>query len=209
MIMIDIETLGLRPGAPIATIGYCHFDWNGVKDSGTFAINLEIGNIGKAADLSTIKFWLQQPKDAIIKTFFRDPAEQIDWVSALTRLADTVRFNEKEFGEGVWANGPLFDLAHLEYWYDQMSERPPWSHRSPRDCRTMYDLAHQITGWDRDAATKLIRETHPELVEHDAEHDAILQALLVIDAHDALKALDKRAQATQYPRDANNTAGHV
>lgn len=188
MLMIDIETLGLRPGAPIPSIGYCHFDWNGIKDSGTIAINLEIGNIGKTADISTIKFWLRQPVDAIQKTFFRPEDQQHDWVRALSMLADTVRFNEKEFGEGVWANGPLFDLAHLEFWYDQMSERPPWSHRAPRDCRTFFETASSLTGWDRQEATTRIRASHATLTEHDAENDAILQALLVLDAMRALKA---------------------
>lgn len=202
MIMIDIETLGLRPGAPIATIGYCHFDWSGIKDSGTFAINLNIGNIGKAADPSTIKFWLQQSPEAIQKTFFRPQEEQRDWVTALLHLATTVKFSEREFGEGVWANGPLFDLAHLEYWYDQASERAPWSHRSPRDCRTFYEAAQRLTGWDRDEATQRIQAKHTsELTAHDAEGDAILQALLVIDANDALKRLSDPAPV-QHPRDA-------
>lgn len=199
MIMIDIETLGLRPGAPISSIGYCHFDWSGVKDSGIIPINLEIGNIGKNADPSTIKFWLQQPKDAIIKTFFRDG--QLTWVEALMLLAEKVRFNEREFGEGVWANGPLFDLAHLEFWYDQMTEKVPWSHRSPRDCRTFYETAGMLTGWDRATVTKRLKETHKDLVEHDAEHDAILQTLLVIDARNAMMRLNDPAPV-QHPRDA-------
>lgn len=186
MIMIDIETLGLRPGAPIPTIGYCHFDWGGVKDSGTISINIENWHHAKP-DSATIKFWLRQSPEAITKTFFRD--EQQTWVEGLIALAGAVRFNEKEFGEGVWANGPLFDLAHLEFWYDQMGEKTPWSHRSPRDCRTFYETAGMITGWDRDTVTKRIKETHRDLVEHDAEHDAILQALLVIDARNAMMQL--------------------
>ncbi len=207
MLMLDIETLGLRPGAPIPTIGYCHFDWDGIKDHGTIAINLGIGNIGKSPDIGTIKFWLQQSPEAIAKTFFRPQEEQRDWVTALNLLSTTVKFDEKEFGEGVWANGPLFDLAHLEFWYDQMSEKTPWSHRSPRDCRTIYETAQRLTGWDRDEATERLRLKHPELVAHDAEHDAVLQALLVIDANDALMRQRDRAQRApvsveQYPRDA-------
>jgi len=206
MIMIDIETLGLRPGAPIATIGYCHFDWIGIKDSGTIAINLNIGNIGKAADPSTIKFWLQQSPEAIQKTFFRPQEEQRDWVTALLHLATTVKFSEREFGEGVWANGPLFDLAHLEYWYDQASEKTPWSHRSPRDVRTFFDTAQRFVGWDRDEATQRIQVKHTsELTAHDAEGDAILQALLVIDANNALKRLNDLTPAEQ---DRRTTYGH-
>lgn len=201
MIMIDIETVGLRPGSFIPTIGYCHFDWTGVKDSGTIAIKLENWTAAKS-DISTVKFWLQQGQEAIAKTFFRDEKLQIDWVRALSLLAEKIRFNQKEFGEGVWANGPLFDLAHLEYWYDQMSEKPPYSHREPRDCRTFFDTVARITGWDRDAATTYLKARYPDLTTHDAEQDAILQALLVIDANDALTGLKRRAEATQYPRDA-------
>lgn len=188
MIMIDIETLGIKPGAPIPTIGYCHFDWEGIHDSGTIAVNLEIDNIGKAADASTIKFWLRQGRDAIEKTFFRPEKDQHMWPSALGILAEQVAFGETEFGEGVWSNGPVFDLAHLEYWYAQLGGKPPWSHRSPRDCRTLWELASLLTGWDRGEATNRLKEKHPNLIEHDAENDAILQALLVIDARRALDA---------------------
>ncbi len=185
MLMIDIETLGLQPGAPIPTIGYCHFGWDGIKDHGTIAINIENWRSAKP-DPATIKFWLRQSPEAIAKTFFRD--EQQTWVEALIALAGTVRHSQI-YGDGVWANGPLFDLGHLEYWYDQMSEKTPWSHRDPRDCRTLYEIANRLTKWDRNAATIYLKEMHPNLVEHDAEHDAILQALLIIDANDALCAL--------------------
>jgi len=188
MIMIDIETLGLRPGAPIPSIGYCYFDWDGIRDHGTIAINLEVGNIGKAADIGTIKFWLRQDHAAIQKTFFRPEDQQHDWVRALYMLGEKVQFSRTIGEEGVWANGPLFDLAHLEYWYDQMSEKAPWSYREPRDCRTLFEIARLLTGWDRSVVTQALKDQHPALlVEHDAEHDAILQALLVIDAYHACK----------------------
>lgn len=187
MIMIDIETLGLRPGAPIATIGYCHFDWNGIRDHGTIAINLELGSIGKQSDIGTIKFWLRQPPEAIEKTFFRPEQEQRSWVVALTMLGQEVQLSWPGSDcEGVWANGPLFDLAHLEYWYDQMGEKPQWSHRAPRDCRTFFETALLFSSWDRKEATNRLKESGT-FTEHDAEHDAILQALLVIDAYRALK----------------------
>jgi hypothetical protein len=186
MLMIDIETLGLLPGAPIPTIGYCHFDWSGIKDHGTIAIKLENWHAAKA-DVGTVKFWLRQNKEAIESTFFRPEADQRSWVEALLLLKQVVEHDRALFGEGVWANGPLFDLAHLEYWYGQMSERNPWSHRAPRDCRTFYDIAERYAGWTRQAAEQRLKEKHSSLVQHDAEADAVLQALLVIDANDALR----------------------
>lgn len=183
MIMIDIETLGLQPGAPIPAIGYCHFDWDGIKDHGKILIDIEKWHNTKP-DPATIKFWLRQSPEAIERTFFADP--QQTWVEALLALSGKVKFSEEEFGEGVWANGPLFDLGHLEYWYNQMGEKTPWSHRSPRDCRTLWDLASQLTGWNRGEAIEVVSAGR-SLVAHDAENDAILQALLVIDARERLK----------------------
>lgn len=185
MIMIDIETLGLRPGAPIPSIGYCIFDWDGIKDHGTIAINID-NWVNAKPEISTVKFWLQCAPEAIAKTFFRPDEELLTWVEALLALKNTVTVSQI-YGEGVWANGPLFDLAHLEYWYEQMYERAPWSHRLPRDCRTLFEVAMSFADWDRSAASEALKEQHGEhLTHHDAESDAVLQALLVIDAHRAL-----------------------
>jgi hypothetical protein len=203
MIMIDIETLGLRPGAPIPTIGYCIFGWDGVKDHGTIAIDIERWPAAKP-EIGTIKFWLRQSPEAIKSTFFRSEDSLLSWPQALMRLQQTVDFAQGSYGEGVWANGPLFDLAHLEYWYDQLSEKSPWTHRQPRDCRTLFETASDLTGWDQRVTTQHMRENIDAsfVTMHDAESDAILQALVVIDAHDAIMSRDTRSRA---PDDAHRT----
>lgn len=208
MLMLDIETLGLTPGSLIPTIGWCVFTWEGIVDRGTFSIDIE--KMPGKLDVSTVKFWLQQDPEAIAKTFFRDDTP-LPWPIALAELAKLVKLPETQADQGVWGNGVLFDLGHLEFWYAQAQAKVPWHYRSPRDMRTYCAVVAEMTGWDQAVATQYLQEQHAStLTKHDAEDDAVLQALVLIDAHEAMRALRDRAARyasddaakVQYPRDA-------
>jgi len=185
LLMIDIETLGLNPGAKVPTIGWARFTPTGVEDSGTINVDLDShGNI----EIDTVRFWLKQSPEAIERTFFRDePGVAIgEALKSVKMLADSV--------DEVWANGPTFDLAHLETLKRRHAPNlgDLWSYRKPRDCRTLFETARIFTRWDRDAAQKLFSE-QKWVVAHDAESDARIQAMLVIDAYDALMNVSRRA----------------
>lgn len=195
MIMLDIETLGLKLGAKIITIGWCAFDWEGTTNSGTILIDGVDGQI----DFDTVKFWLQQSPEAIAKTFFRNEPgmplkEAVEEVRRLVILHGQ---------DGVWANGPLFDLAHLEHWDFYSTSGPLWSHRLPRCYRTIMAVAEDV-GFDRETEYERIRRQFI-VTEHDAESDSIVQARLVIAARNYLvqsHLADAAKVPEQYPRDA-------
>lgn len=204
MIMLDIETLGLTPGSFIPTIGWCVFDWDRIIDRGTIAVDIE--TMPGKVDVSTVKFWLQQEPEAIAKTFFRDEPRPVHWMSALNALADLIKLPEAKADQGVWGNGVLFDLGHLEFWYAQAQQKVPWHYRSPRDMRTFCDTVARMTSWNSDDAREREQLKHAAtLTRHDAEDDAVLQALMLISANASLQRLrddSDAAKVPSYPRDA-------
>jgi DNA polymerase III epsilon subunit-like protein len=64
-VMVDIETLGLDPGAAILSIGAVRFDTDGL--GATFERNIGLESCQEAGltiDAGTLEWWLQQDADA-------------------------------------------------------------------------------------------------------------------------------------------------
>lgn len=73
----------------------------------------------------------------------------------------------------IWAKPPSFDLVLLEAAFQRCSINIPWHYRTPRDCRTLFD----ITG-----------AKQPDVgTAHNALDDAKSQALGVIEAYRILR----------------------
>lgn len=153
-VMIDIETLGLNPGAAILSIGAVRFDTDGLGD--TFERNISLESCqdeGLEIDADTLEWWLSQDGDVQhILT---------GGVSLTEALEDLSRF----YGEAteVWAYSPAFDCVHLEAGYDAVGIIPPWEYYEQRDCRTLLTLPFAV-------------EMEQDGNEHDALDDAIYQA---------------------------------
>ena len=62
--MIDLETLGINPNAPIIQVGIVYFTIDGVYLSSQINIDFEDALKHGKADGATIKWWLQQSKEA-------------------------------------------------------------------------------------------------------------------------------------------------
>lgn len=164
-LMIDIETLGTAPGSVILSIGAVAFD----AESGEFgeefyaAIDPQSAvAAGLTMDVSTLKWWMEQSEDA------RSAAFSGFWVlgPALNVFGTFVR---RVGATRVWAKPPSFDLVLLESAFRACSMETPWHYKTPRDCRTLFDL----TG-----------ATQPDVgTAHNALDDAKSQALGVIDAY--------------------------
>ena len=155
-IMLDIETLGLAPGAAILSIGACVFDTDGVGATFERSIDLEsCQDRGLAIDADTLQWWLDQDAAA---------QEQLtgggDLAGALREL--TVWADGHEPAEW-WANSPKFDMAHLEAAYDAVALNPPWDFYELRDVRTVQALPGAV-------------ELEQDGTEHDALDDAVHQA---------------------------------
>jgi hypothetical protein len=163
--MIDIETLGTAPGSVILSIGAVTFDAESGELGEEFYVAIDPESAvkgGLTMDVSTLKWWMEQSQEA------RDAAFYGFWSlkPALEFLTQYVRRVE---ASRVWAKPPSFDLVLLEAAYRACAMGIPWHYKTPRDCRTLFDLTNA---------------TQPDVgTAHNALDDAKSQALGVIDAY--------------------------
>lgn len=159
--MIDLETLGVTPQAPILAIGAVRFD----PDTGTLGdgfeeiISFESACAHRKPEASTIAWWLQQSDDAR-QGVIRGRASL---EAALRRL----EFYLAGFHPVVWSNGATFDIAMLEDAFRQFGYTPPWKFWNVRDVRTIVDLAY------------------PDVPKHDFPFEGVRHSALADAEHQA------------------------
>ena len=159
-VMVDIETLGTDSDASILSIGACQFTMeHGIGD--TFEVNLKPD--GRVIDPKTVRWWLQQSKEAQNKLFVPEPIDQKD------ARREFLNFVRSTGAKNMWANGASFDLCILSDWY---GGHPPWRYSEERCMRSFRWLGFQL-GVNYSDFFK-------GGVQHGALDDAIRQAKYVI-----------------------------
>jgi hypothetical protein len=136
-VMLDLETLGTRPGCVILTLGAVRFDPYSLRDPGPgiyFRVDVdEQTALGREVQEDTLNWWLQQSEDV------REEAlGEHDRVSLDTMYRDLNRFLVGV--NNIRAQGPLFDFAILEHLYRQMGWPTPWHYWQIRDSRTLFGV---------------------------------------------------------------------
>jgi exodeoxyribonuclease VIII len=177
-LMIDLETLGTDPSAPIIAIGAVFFDPKTGKLGAEFSatIDFESACERRTPSDSTIKWWLVQSSDARAKVL---RGEQ-HMVTALRDFTNFVDENIKRSNVKPWGNGATFDISMLEDCFKCYDLPTPWKYYNVRDVRTIVDLG-KMKGFDRD---DIEFEGTPHVALDDAKHQAryvsfITQGLLL------------------------------
>ncbi len=135
--MIDIETLDTKTSAVVLSIGAVAFDEMGRVHERFYRIldvDLQLER-GRTVSLDTIRFWMDQDRDARDEAF---STVRVGVGDALTQLNMFCRMFECN---RYWALGPQFDYTILEDLYRTMLPNPPWSYGQIRDVRTLCDEA--------------------------------------------------------------------
>jgi len=134
-VMIDIETLGRKPGCAVLSIGAVHFDrLTGEIGDGFFYACMGAENAKKYGhvDDDTLAWWMSQS----------DPAKQDAFNGTADPLQVAQSFAEWiDGGDKVWGNGSVFDITILEAWFDALGVKVPWQFWNVRDVRTVIDIA--------------------------------------------------------------------
>jgi hypothetical protein len=165
--MIDLETMGTRPNAPIISIGAVAFNAMGVTDQ-TFYRNVSLKSAvesGAVIDPDTVMWWLRQDK-AAQAAFEEGQDEAVSLEQALRDFAEFWRGYGDNL-KGFWGNGASFDnvLMHESGLRCGVPTWPFWKDRCYRTIKSCYpDI-----------------KTPREGVHHNALDDAQYQALHLIE----------------------------
>jgi hypothetical protein len=133
--MIDIETIGVAPGATVLTIAAQSFDpfGTGYYPRHYYArISLE-SQENRTIDDSTLDWWATQP--AIVREEAFNDEGRVPLDQALDELGKLIR-NSKF----LWCQGPTFDCTILEHAYKSYHKPLPWKYYMVRDSRTVFSL---------------------------------------------------------------------
>jgi hypothetical protein len=170
-VMMDLETLGKKPGKIVLSIGAAVFNpdaefVDGMNSNTTFYRNINVMSsflAGLTFDEETLKWWLKQPF----------PAQQA-LIPNPHPLQDVIQdFNawfKVNDGVEIWAQGPSFDVTIWEAACAAVDLDVPWEFSNVRDCRTAYFFGN-------------IDHHNPPIgrvgIYHNALDDSIFQARLV------------------------------
>lgn len=161
-LMIDLETLSLKPNCAVTQIGYVLFDEMTVTNTFLLRPNAEEQiNRGRSVSFDTFAWWLKQDQEA--RESMAKPGQDLMADCLSTFINDVEMCCGWNNVKQVWSNGLLFDVNIMEDLFHMYGIKTPWHYRAPRDVKT---LCYMIPGFEM---------TKP-FVAHDAKEDAIAQA---------------------------------
>ena len=163
-VMLDLETLGTRPGCTVLSIGAVAFDAATGLLGPEFHMHITRESCeaaGLLEDTYTLAWWDEQSDAA--KQVFKECAQGERLFIALGQFGE---YLETLGGEQVrvWGNGADFDNAILAHCYAVVGMRTPWAYNKSRCYRTLKSLHPQI-------------EFVSQGVHHNALDDAKSQAM--------------------------------
>lgn len=175
-VMLDIETLGVTPGAIILSIGAVEFDESNLGDVFHMGINWEDSvKQGMHVDASTAMWWIgqsQEAQQALMK--ITGGALQLNVVLSKFAAAFKDWKNKR-----LWCNGAAFDIPIMVAAHKKVNMIVPWKYSNEMDMRTVKGLVGKNV-W--------ANYTEPPTVAHDGLADAISQARTL---QKVLQMLDK------------------
>jgi exodeoxyribonuclease VIII len=168
-LMVDIESMGEKPDAPIVSIGAVFFDPASGQTGPEFykVISLESAmGWGGVPDASTILFWLKETSEARSEIVM-DHAIPLD--DALLQFKDFIAENAANGKDTVqvWGNGATFDNVLLENSYARTGISCPWKYWNNRDVRTIVELGKAVGYTPRH---EIPLEGEPHKAISDARH---------------------------------------
>lgn len=136
--MLDLESLGTRPGDAVISVGGVLFDRETKSIGPGFRANLDIEQVlssGFGVTGGTLKFWFEQSDEAR-----QQAVENPQNVAAvLMGMAEFLTQGEGGVNQSmrVWGNGAAFDNVLLREMYQRLGMQEPWEFWNDRCFRTL------------------------------------------------------------------------
>lgn len=169
-IMVDIESLSLRPDAVVRSIGAVAFDAAGVHyDFYTLLDMDDQVRRGRHIDPGTVLWWMEQSAEAraAFIGYTRVPQMVPEGLAAFAHFLN----KHLDPRSGLWGNGAAFDNVVLRSLYQDYGRDVPWSFRQDYCYRTI----KAMPGLAGEAAFVTRAGVH-----HDALDDARHQAMVLL-----------------------------
>jgi len=177
-VMVDIETLGLEPGAAILSIGAVEFAMDRRRDTFYRTISRESNEgAGLTVDEETLEWWREQDESA--QRTLHNGGDLEESMEAFAEWIDGA--------DEVWANSPSFDCELLEAAGAAVDVQMPWEFYEERDFRTLKKLPVAV-------------EVEHDGVKHNALDDALHQAKV---AQQTLERLETAADTAPESADSS------
>jgi hypothetical protein len=136
-IMLDIETLGTRPGCVILTLGAVKFNPFSLDAPGPGLyvrpdVDEQIAK-GREVQEDTMLWWMQQAEDVREEALGEDGRITVEEMYR--------QLNRFLVGSNnIWCQGPAFDMVIIENLYRQYGWPTPWQFWQIRDSRTLFGV---------------------------------------------------------------------
>lgn len=178
-LMVDNETLGVDPDAPIVAIAAIAFEPDGGRIVGEFYRRMDLTDVvttsGAVIHAETVKWWFKQTPAALLEmvgTLGETGVSDIRTV--LREFGEFVQRHQKSPRSGIkhWANGANFDPVMIDATYKRLELNSPLNFWKSLDVRTIVELGRQLGIDPKNEAIKLG-------VPHKALEDCRLQVQYV------------------------------
>ena len=181
-VMIDLETLSLRPDAAIIQVAAVEFEpiTGGKIKVGVNAFIRSVDVFGQSrhSDPETIDWWRERTAEGsgvFIESATGKSAVKLPMALSLLNEWWQERYNA---GTMVWSHGAAFDIPILTHAYLQAGyPSAPWHYRSVRDTRTHYFSTGCMPATKNQLQGKVAAMLGGSFQEHHALYDAVLQCL--------------------------------
>lgn len=173
-IMLDIETLGVRPGFVVLSAAFVRFE--DMASTALVMDHVDQTALGLEMDPATVEWWQQQSPEARAAAI----ANPVPLRAALDHFAAWLAWAGAGRETFIWCHGASFDAPMMQEVYRRAGVPCPWSFRNVRDTRTLFDLS----GVDL--------RNYNEGTAHNALDDARAQTRAAVDA---LRVLAERRAA--------------
>lgn len=161
-IMLDLETMGTRPGALLLSIGAVRFNPWGRELGEKFHVGIEMQSAhasGMTIEASTLQWWMHDDRQPA-----RTALEALEKIDLFTALEGFSMWCAEAPFDAIWGNSAAFDCGLLKAAYELTGIETPWKFWHERCYRTLRGVAPEVS----------IPAT--EGVAHDALADAVRQA---------------------------------